>query len=387
MPNSADTHLVSSSVDSSTGAVTIKLAGTWAWPTHRSDCNKDKRAVGVAIDWNDVNDPGYPLTLKVQPKPKPPAPKTVTVGVGATGSGASPQDNTAHPAEPGTDSPNLNQWQGGCGTFNPSLGYNTGTWGPLTHTYAAGAVPDSVCVVTYDVHLKTNTVGPPTGLKQITAGGPDHNGDNSIEGNGPQNACFNFTIPGPATVSLGYADSVRPGGHGLPQPWKGSANVIFAGCNSPDATGVQAAACPQPNGSDAFDAGAIMIDNTSGNTPLTVTSASVDGGSPCNVTWNPWPGLNVTVPAGKILILTQTSLSGDPCGQNLGGNYNFDLSESNGNSNCVPTGAHMTVHLTINGSPVSILDTNQILNTGGVDGGACNGGKDEFHDWVVVKTL
>ena len=36
----------------------VTVSGQWQWTTHRSDCNNDKRAVGIAIDWNDPAAPG-----------------------------------------------------------------------------------------------------------------------------------------------------------------------------------------------------------------------------------------------------------------------------------------------------------------------------------------
>ena len=33
----------------------VEIHGTWAWTTHRSDCNTNRAGVGFAIDWGDNN--------------------------------------------------------------------------------------------------------------------------------------------------------------------------------------------------------------------------------------------------------------------------------------------------------------------------------------------
>ena len=201
-------------------------------------------------------------------------------------------------------------------------------------------------------------------------------------GNNDNNGC-----PPPKAlpkVFLGYADTYGPRLPGAyPSPWQGSAGVIFVGCGtSPIGGGPAADTCPQETtGGDSYDAGAIRIDNSSATTSMPVTGGSVKIGS---CTYNPWPGLSVTIPPGGTLILTQTGLTGDPCGQNLGGNYNFDTSESSGNGNCTPSGAIPVITLTINGSPTTINDTGQILNKKGIDTGACNTGVNESAPWVQV---
>jgi hypothetical protein len=178
--------------------------------------------------------------------------------------------------------------------------------------------------------------------------------------------------------------------------WQGSPGVTFVGCapQLSDSGPALPDTCPPeftspaPNG-DSYDGGAIRIDNLT-TAPMTVTDASVDigtcGGSALPAFYSPWPGLNRTIPPGGTLILTQTGLSGDPCGQNLGGNYNFDTSESSGNNNCTPNGAIPVIHLTINGVQTTIVDTGQILNKGGVDVGGCAalGNPNEFQDWVPI---
>jgi hypothetical protein len=164
------------------GAITVEVHGTWAWTTHTSDCNNDKRAVGVAIDWNDPNAAGNHVTTL----------NGVSIDVGT------PSDNLIHPAEPGVDTSVLANWRAGCGIFNAGNGYTSGTWSSQTHTYASGPLPQ-ICALTYDVHLASNG-GAPNAAKEITAGGANHDEDNSAEKNAQTpagNVCATVTIAPP----------------------------------------------------------------------------------------------------------------------------------------------------------------------------------------------
>ena len=126
-------------------------------------------------------------------------------------------------------------------------------------------------------------------------------------------------------IWLGYADTYRPATTGVPSIWKGSPGVIFVGCGTP-----RTDACPQElNGppGDSYDAGAIRIDNTSTTSSLVVAAPALTIYSPTavgscaagsTITYNPWPGLSVTIPPGGKLILTQTGNGNDPCGQAIG---------------------------------------------------------------------
>lgn len=178
----------SSVVTNGDGSRTVTVSGQWAWPTRRSDCNLDKRAVGYAMNWNDPGQPGNLVTTL----------NHVAIAVGAQSATAyNPADNLVWPTQPGVASTDRQTWRGGCGTYSPSLGYNTGAWGPISHTYAptyTGQI--EVCVLTYDVHLQDNG-GVATKDSEIVAGGSDHNGDNSAQGNAGSplgNGCFSYTV-------------------------------------------------------------------------------------------------------------------------------------------------------------------------------------------------
>ena len=110
---------------------------------------------------------------------------------------------------------------------------------------------------------------------------------------------------------------------------------------------------------------------------MTITNASVQIG---DCSYSPWPGLTATIQPGMTLILTQTG-GKSPCGK-LAGSYNFDTSESNLGKSCSNDNLIPIITLSINGTPVTVTDAGQILNTGGSDKGACSG-PNEAEDWVA----
>jgi hypothetical protein len=174
----------------------------------------------------------------------------------------------------------------------------------------------------------------------------------------------------------GYADSFRPGTR-APSPWQGGKNVIFEGCNYFHPTRCTA------GGGVKYDAGAIRLVNT-GSRVLTVSKASVTIGS---CTFRPWPGLNVKVPGGHQLILTQTG-GMPPCRTNGSkSSLNFDTSETNKSSTkCTKNdGKIPVVHVTVGGQALTYRDTKQVLNTGGKDPGALRcGSHSETHNWSSI---
>jgi len=204
----------------------------------------------------------------------------------------------------------------------------------------------------------------------------------------------NCTAAKTANISLGYADNYFT--HGSPDglPWLGL-NALVIGCGvNPNGGGSTADVCPKdPNNSavDSYDGGAIKIDNTS-TSAITVTNSSVTIGS---CTYNPWPGLNISLAPGATLVLTQTG-GANPCGTTVVGNYNFDTSESffpltgyvNGSGlPCTPDGTIPVVSLTLNGTSTTIHDTGQILNTGGIDPPDCLSNTNEFHAFTFASQV
>jgi hypothetical protein len=166
----------------------------WRWPTHTTDCNTDTAGAGVAVAWNDPTDTGQLLWATG-------AGSDLRLGVGTSA------DNIVHataqldPARgASSDITALSEWhdwRSGCGVFvehpdavllpdgTTKMGpWSQGTWGPVSHTYPASVTgPLVVCPVMYGVS-GTASGGPPLHRSDVTAGGPNHNTDNSLESNG-----------------------------------------------------------------------------------------------------------------------------------------------------------------------------------------------------------
>ncbi len=206
--------------------------------------------------------------------------------------------------------------------------------------------------------------------------------------------CYGPVSPPKPTISFGYADNYASHGTSAGLPWDASylgfTPTYVIGCGAdPNGGGAVTDVCPQVDpgfgGGDEYDSGAILIDNTSAD-PMSVTGGSVTIGT-CD--YNPWPGLNISIPAGGSLVLTQTG-GANPCitGEPLTGNFNFDTSESApfGTDCSVNDGLIPVVSLTIDGVATTIDDTGQILNSGGTDPGDIECGTlDEFHGFVQVS--
>lgn len=151
----------------------------------------------------------------------------------------------------------------------------------------------------------------------------------------------------PLSVYVGYADGLRPAGSIFPFPWQGSPGVTFLG-----------------SGATAFDAGAIRFDNNSDN-PIVFEDVSVDIGP---FHWDLW-GNHIVVQPHGITILTQTN------------GENFDTSDAP--ITCRPTGYIPKIHVTQAGVTTTYEDTQQILNTKGIDPADCGGGN-EAHAWERI---
>ena len=158
----------------STVGLTVTVSGTWTWasrPTCAAKGDEDvARQVGYAVDWGDSAAPGNPVGST-----------GFDVGVLA-GDANNATDNAVHLA-------------GNC----------SGTWGPISHTYAAAGSYD-VCVLMYDVKTPPKS----TGRHSLIAGGTSRNTDNSAEENEQTplgNGCFAAAIvvatPTPETVVHG----------------------------------------------------------------------------------------------------------------------------------------------------------------------------------------
>jgi outer membrane protein assembly factor BamB len=156
------------------------------------------------------------------------------------------------------------------------------------------------------------------------------------------------TSAGSLPVYVGYAEG-RASSPALPSPWNGSPNVTFVGRTT------------------KFDDGAIRVDNPSA-TAATVSDVSVTVGPYAFDIW----GTGLTVPANGSLILTGTSATG----------FNFDTSRTP-NANCTNTGYLPSVAITVDGSTQTLIDTAQVLNTGGIDPASCGLGN-ESEPWQAI---
>jgi hypothetical protein len=170
-------------------------------------------------------------------------------------------------------------------------------------------------------------------------------------------------VPTPSLAALfdlyvGYGDGLRPSPL-FPSPWQGSPNIIFQGTNT--------------TGGSGNDAGAILIQNTSGSA-LTINSvsATINGAATA-------PGwvFPVIIPAGEGLILTQTA------------NYNFDTSDvqpiepfGTAASGCA-SGCPVVAINWSTGSG-SFNDVNHVLDTLGYDF-AANGANESFN-WRLIDS-
>jgi len=173
---------------------------------------------------------------------------------------------------------------------------------------------------------------------------------------------------GSVAVHAGYYDThhssnLKP----KPNPWKGSANVVFVGSVDPGTT-------------NGWDTSALRIDNLSGGT-LSGVNATVDMGSRHFALWSAQ-----TIPAGQSLILAQTGLE------------NFDGSDTSpaGCYSCNPndcltkvSSAIPVVHLTIGATTTNYYDPNQTLNTKGADAAGCpytGTRNDESRSWQQLSS-
>jgi RHS repeat-associated protein len=157
-------------------------------------------------------------------------------------------------------------------------------------------------------------------------------------------------------VSVGYADDLRKTTT-FPVPWQGSPNVVFLG------------------GGETFDAGAIRLDNGTGQ-EIDVDSVSVDLGRPGPV-FNLWGSF--TIPAHGSVILTQTK------------QYDFDTSDFpilHCGETLLPGEPRVPkVTVTIGGAATTYFDTTHILDTGGIDLAACGpDSPNESLPWRLIGT-
>src|SRR5207245_598941 len=152
-----------------------------------------------------------------------------------------------------------------------------------------------------------------------------------------------------------------------PNPWDGDPGLILQGCTPPS--------------SCTLDGGALLVTNGTSST-VTVNSVIVQLDT-CS--YDIWPH-NVSLPAGQHLINIQTR-SGAVNGCTSDGTFDTSDVGPGGQGwagHCNESGVLPIVSVTINGATSSFVDTNQVLNTGGVDLADCPGGN-ESQPWTQLN--
>lgn len=166
-------------------------------------------------------------------------------------------------------------------------------------------------------------------------------------------------------VQVGYADNARANPNNFPTPWAGSPGTTFDGCTG----------C-------TYDAGAVRVVNNTA-IPQTVDSVIVKV-STC--TFDIWQHGTVLQP-GQQLIVTQTNpVAAAVCGGTSGSFDTSDIGVDGAATNCTPDGVIPEVDVTIGGVTSALLDTKQVLNTGGIDLAACPSGTNESAQWSLIGT-
>jgi hypothetical protein len=193
-------------------------------------------------------------------------------------------------------------------------------------------------------------------------------------------------------VFVGYADSERGTAGNFPTPWYDASNpqIIFEGCH--------------PTASCKYDGGAIRLVNNSSSS-VTVNSVKVSYTSAC--VYDIWPH-DVTLPAGKQMILTETqtitdttpggctaSLQPGQPGYGVMDGSDIGPNGSDYDHHCTLDGIVPQVAVTVNGASTAttFTDTGQVLNTLGWDSAYCpspgaNGAaKNESIQWTAIGAV
>jgi fibronectin type 3 domain-containing protein len=178
----------------------------------------------------------------------------------------------------------------------------------------------------------------------------------------------------PLAVYTGYMDthtSSPTSNQPNPWPFTSPSNYVGTPCSG------------WPTSNTCWDAAAIRLDNPN-STPITGVHVIANIGGSIYDLWG-----SLTVPAGGILVLTETG------SQN---STNFDGSDfppnayNSGNfADCTNNGVVPIVSVTVGGATTSYFDTTQVLDGGGHDAGHCvgstyvSGRMDESHQWTLVS--
>jgi hypothetical protein len=212
-----ETTKVDQVVVNSDGSRTVTVEGTWTWQT-QTKCGTSRNGVGYQIDWfdntaNPVGTANDPSGILFAGDAVDNIVHSVETLGGSSVIGQAFYDgvpssylthNTTSPLPNSTDAKN---WFSQCDGLNAS-GVTAGTWGPITHTYAASFTgPIKLCPIMYDPHGGHDNSGQ-SSVKDITAGGSGRNTDNSYETNqftGGPGSCPQISIPTITTTASSAA--------------------------------------------------------------------------------------------------------------------------------------------------------------------------------------
>jgi len=271
-------------------------------------------------------------------------------------------------------------WQGSFTTASSGVGiswkWGAAVYNPPEEAAKNSVIPKPVHSTSLDEFHNGDQAGTPENFKKFVIGGARGGGGSNFTGSwSGTNSCEppREPPPGKPHIFVGYVDEAA-NNHGSPtahpNPWNGAPGVIFVGA---------------PVSGSLFDAGAIRIEATSESGTVSVTGGKVVIGS---CTYEPWPGLNKTVAPGQNLILTQTGSEKRCSTASTAEQSNFDTSESafqhQTTLSCTADGLIPEIELTINGQTVTLQDTGQVLNTGGIDDDICLS-TSEVREWSQLQ--
>ncbi len=164
------------SISATVTSMSVQVSGSWTWTAEPKD--PVPSYIGYAISWGDVTSGN-------------------DVGSYHIGDGTAATNVVFQPTVPD---------QGG-----------SGTWGPVSHTYAASGTY-MVCVIMYD--LGEVKPFPATGDESLIAGGPNRNKDNSVDnGYDPAVRCATVDLTSP-TATPTMAPSATPTVASTPTPFE-----------------------------------------------------------------------------------------------------------------------------------------------------------------------
>lgn len=205
-PNPATTKVDQVTVNAD-GSRTVTVEGTWTWQT-QTKCSTSRNGVGYQIDWfdNQTNPIGKSTSpqgiLYVGDAQDNIVHSVETLG-GSSAFGSAffdgvPSSYLSHNSTNTTPTAaDAKNWLSQCDSVD-SNGVTDGSWGPISHTYAASfSGPIKLCPVMYDPHGGKDNSGQ-SSVKDITAGGNGYNNDNSYDTNqftGGPGSCPKVSIP------------------------------------------------------------------------------------------------------------------------------------------------------------------------------------------------